>query len=317
MKYYGGIDLGGTNSKIGLLDEKGNIIFTVYAKTESSYGYEAIVKKLIDILKVEMKNRDIEFENLISLGVGVPGPVVNKSTVLMWANFPWPKDLNLAEAFSKELGKPVFIDNDVNVITLGELWVGAAKGYKNVLGMAVGTGIGAGVVVNGEVVSGKNGAGGEIGHITLEKNGKLCGCGKRGCFEAYASSTGITRLAIDRLTVNKSNMLYEVTKDRKPETIDVFECAKQGDEFSLAIVDETCERLAQGISQALTILDSDVVVIGGGVALAGDFLIDKIKKYIPEFLIPSIAKNIEIKVAKLGNDAGIYGAAYLAMQSVK
>ena len=317
MKYYGGIDLGGTNSKIGILDETGKLIFSTYVKTESSYGYEAIVKKLVDVLKTEIEKNNIDFNDFLALGIGVPGPIINKSTVLMWANFDWPNDLNLAEAFKKELGRPVYVDNDVNVITLGESWVGSAKGYKNVLGMAIGTGIGAGVVVDGNVISGKNGAAGEIGHITLEKNGRLCGCGKRGCFEAYASATGISRLAADRLVVNKNNLLYKVTKDRKPETIDVFECAKEGDKLSLDIVDETADYIARGISIALSIIDSEVVVIGGGVSLAGDFLIDKIKSQLPEYLIPSIEKNIEIKIAKLGNDAGIYGAAYLAMQSSK
>ena len=147
MKYYGGIDLGGTNSKIGILDETGKLIFSTYVKTESSYGYEAIVKKLVDVLKTEIEKNNIDFNDFLALGIGVPGPIINKSTVLMWANFDWPNDLNLAEAFKKELGRPVYVDNDVNVITLGESWVGSAKGYKNVLGMAVGTGIGAGVVV--------------------------------------------------------------------------------------------------------------------------------------------------------------------------
>lgn len=317
MKYFGGIDLGGTNSKIGILDENGTIVYSTIVKTESDLGYEETVKKLSDHLKYGLEKNGIKYDDFVALGVGVPGPIVNKSTVLMWANFPWPANLNLAKEFENQLLKPVFIDNDVNVITLGELWVGAAKGYKNVLGMAIGTGIGGGVVVNGEIISGKNGASGEIGHIPLEKKGRLCGCGKRGCFEAYASATGIARIAKDRLEVNKNNMLYNITRDRLPEAKDVFDCAKQGDKLSLEIIEETAEYLAMGISSALTILDSDIVVIGGGVALAGDFLTDKIKKYLPEYLMTSIEKNVEIKIAKLGNDAGIYGAAYLAMQSVK
>ncbi|CAM3134691.1 ROK family protein [Streptobacillus felis] len=317
MKYYGGIDLGGTNSKIGILDETGKIVYSTIVKTESSLGYEESVKKLSDHIKFGLEKNGISYSDFVSLGIGVPGPIVNKSTVLMWANFPWPNNLNLAKEFENELLKPVFLDNDVNVITLGELWVGAAKGYKNVLGMAIGTGIGGGVVVNGEIISGKNGASGEIGHIPIEKKGRLCGCGKRGCFEAYASATGIARIAKDRLQVNKNNELYNLTYGRDPEAKDVFECAKNGDKLSLDIVEETAEYLAIGISSALSILDSDIVVIGGGVALAGDFLIDKIKKYLPEYLMSSIVNNVEIKIAKLGNDAGIYGAAYLAMQSVK
>ncbi|WP_064613440.1 ROK family protein [Streptobacillus moniliformis] len=317
MKYYGGIDLGGTNSKIGILDENGNIIYSTIVKTESNLGYKETIKKLSDCLKVGLDENKINYDDFISLGMGVPGPTVNKSTVIMWANFPWPENLNLANEFENQLSKPVYIDNDVNIITLGELWVGAAKGYKNVLGMAIGTGIGGAVVVNGEIISGKNGASGKIGHIPLEKKGRLCGCGKRGCFEAYASATGIERIAKDRLEVNKNNMLYNLTKDRDIEAKDVFECAKQGDKLSMDIVEETAEYLAMGIGTALSILDSDIVVMGGGVALAGEFLTDKIKKYLPDYLMTSIEKNVEIKIAELGNNAGIYGAAYLAMQSKK
>lgn len=313
MKYYAGIDLGGTNSKIGLLNENGELMFSTSVKTESSLGYTPIVKKIVETLKENMKENNISYESLVAVGVGVPGPIVNNSTVLMFSNFNWPNNLNLAVEFEKEFLKPVFLDNDVNVITLGELWVGAAKGYKNVLGMAIGTGIGAGIVINGNIISTKNGASGELGHITLEKKGRLCGCGKRGCLEAYASATAISRIAIDRLRVNKNNMLYEVTKGIEVEAKDVFDCAKKGDKLSLDIVEETAEYLAMGIANALSIIDSDVVVIGGGVSLAGDFLLDKVKSYIPEYLLSAISNNIELKIAKLGNDAGIYGSAYLAM----
>lgn len=314
MKYYGGIDLGGTNSKIGLIDENGNIIFSSSIKTESYTGYNEVAKKISDYFKYEVEKKGIDYKDVIAVGMGVPGPVLENSTVLMWANFNWPENLNLSQVFEQELLRPVFLDNDVNIITLGELWMGGAKGYKNVLGLAIGTGVGAGLIINGKPISGKNGAAGEIGHIPLEKNGRLCGCGKRGCLEAYCSATGIARIAQDRLVVNKNNLLYTMTKDRLPEAKDVFECAKQGDLLSLEIVDETAEYLAMGISSALSIVDSDVVVIGGGVAQAGDFLLDKIKEYMPKYVIKSILNNFEIKLAKLGNDAGIYGAAYLAMK---
>ena len=313
MKYYGGIDLGGTNSKIGILDETGKLIFSAYVKTESSYGYEAIVKKLVDVLKTEIEKNNIDFNDFVSLGVGVPGPIINKSTVLMWANFDWPNNLNLAEAFKKELGRPVYVDNDVNVITLGEMWKGAAQGYKNVLGLAVGTGIGGGIIVDGKLVSGEHGAGGEVGHIKIEPNGKLCGCGQKGCWEAYASATGIIREAKSRLAVNKQNLLYEMTKGRDLEAKDVFDAARKGDEFSIDIVDYEAEKLALGIGNLLSILDPEIVVVGGGVALAGDFLFDRVKEKLKDVVFPSILENLKIVTATLGNDAGILGAAYLGM----
>lgn len=313
MKYYGGIDLGGTNTKIGLLDENGTMIFNTSIKTNSQEGVNKTITRICDTLLAKMQEYSISIDNLNSVGVGIPGPVVDKRVIKMFANFPWPKNLDLAKEFEEHLHKPVYIDNDVNVITLGEVWVGAAKGYNEVLGLAIGTGIGGGIVSNGKIVSGKVGAAGEIGHIKLFPNGSLCGCGQKGCFEAYASATGIIREASSRLMVNKNNLLYELTKDRELEAKDVFEAAKQGDKFSLDIVENEAELIAYGLANMLNILDPKVVVIGGGVALAGEILFSKIREKLPKYAIAPVLENLEIKEAILGNDAGIYGSAYLAI----
>ena len=157
MNYYVGIDLGGTNTKIGLVDEAGNIIFTTIVKTDSMEGFEKTVERLSKILLEQVKGSNINFEvDVKGIGIGVPGPIVNARIVKFWANFPWPKESDLAGEFEKHLNKQVKVDNDVNVITLGEMWKGAAQGYKNVLGLAIGTGIGGGVIVDGKLVSGKN-----------------------------------------------------------------------------------------------------------------------------------------------------------------
>ena len=193
------------------------------------------------------------------------------------------------------------------------MWKGAAQGYKNVLGLAVGTGIGGGIIVDGKLVSGEHGAGGEVGHIKIEPNGKLCGCGQKGCWEAYASATGIIREANSRLAVSKQNLLYETTKGRELEAKDVFDAAKKGDEFSLDIVDYEAEKLAFGIGNLLSILDPEIVVVGGGVALAGDILFDRVKEKLKDVAFPSTLENLRIVAATLGNDAGILGAAYLGM----
>lgn len=317
MKYYGGIDLGGTNTKIGLLDEKGTMIFNTSIKTNSQEGVEKSVKRICDTLLAKMQEYSVEIENLSAIGVGIPGPAVNKRVIKMFANFPWPKNLDLAREFEKHLGKPVYIENDVNVITLGEVWVGAAKGYDEVLGMAIGTGIGGAVISNGKIVPGKIGAAGEVGHIKLYPNGKLCGCGQKGCFEAYASATGIIREATSRLMVNKNNLLYEMTKDRELEAKDVFDAAKQGDKFSIDIVDDIAELISYGLGNILNILDPQIVVIGGGVALAGELLFSKIREKLSKYTLVPILETLEIKEAMLGNDAGIYGAAYLAMIEAK
>ena len=313
MNYYVGMDLGGTNTKIGLVDEGGNIIFTTIVKTESKEGLEKTVERLSKILIEQIKGSNIDYDDVKGVGLGVPGPVVNERTVKFWANFPWPKEVDLAAEFEKNLNKKVKVDNDVNVITLGEMWKGAAQGYKNVLGLAIGTGIGGGIIVDGKLVSGEHGAGGEVGHIKIEPNGKLCGCGQKGCWEAYASATGIIREAKSRLAVNRQNLLYEMTKGRDLEAKDVFDAAKKGDAFSIDIVDYEAEKLALGIGNLLSILDPEIVVVGGGVALAGDILFDRVKEKLKDVAFPSILENLKIVTATLGNDAGILGAAYLGM----
>ena len=311
MNYYVGIDLGGTNTKIGLLDEDGNILFSTIVKTESEQGFEKTIERLSNILKIQVNNLNISFNDVAGVGLGVPGPVANGRIVKFWANFPWPVNVDLAAEFEKHLGVPVKVDNDVNVITLGEMWKGGGRGYKNVLGLAIGTGIGGGVVVNGKLVSGKHGAGGEVGHIKVERDGKLCGCGQEGCWEAYASATGLVREAKSRLTVNKNNLLYERTKDREVEAKDIFDAARDGDEFSLNLVDYEAEFIALGIGNLLNVLDTDVVVVGGGIALAGDILFDKINEKLRKYAMLSTLEGLKIVPAELGNDAGIYGAAYL------
>ena len=311
MNYYVGIDLGGTNTKIGLLDEDGNILFSTIVKTESEQGFEKTIERLSNILKIQVSNLNISFNDVAGVGLGVPGPVANGRIVKFWANFPWPVNVDLAAEFEKHLGVPVKVDNDVNVITLGEMWKGGGRGYKNVLGLAIGTGIGGGVVVNGKLVSGKNGAGGEVGHIKVERDGKLCGCGQEGCWEAYASAKGLVREAKSRLTVNKNNLLYERTKDREVEAKDIFDAARDGDEFSLNLVDYEAEFIALGIGNLLNVLDTDVVVVGGGIALAGAILFDKINEKLRKYAMLSTLEGLKIVPAELGNDAGIYGAAYL------
>lgn len=311
MSYYVGIDLGGTNTKIGLVDSEGNIIFTTIVKTDSREGYEKTIERLSKITIEQVKSANIDFDDVAGVGLGVPGPVVDERVVKFWANFPWEANVDLAAEFEKHLEKPVKVDNDVNVITLGEMWKGAAAGYKNVLGLAIGTGIGGGVVVEKKLVSGKNGAGGEVGHIKVERDGKLCGCGQFGCWEAYASATGIIREAKSRLAVNRNNMLAEKVEGRELEAKDIFDAAKEGDEFSLSLVDYEAEYIAIGIGNLLNVLDTEIIVIGGGVSLAGPILFDKVNEKLKKYAMPATLENLKIVPATLGNDAGIIGAAYL------
>lgn len=313
MKYYAGVDLGGTNTKIGILDIGGNIFKSSIIKTFSDRGVEDTLNRIWETIKNLAQELNIDIKDLAGIGIGIPGPVKDQSIVKFFANFPWEKNLNIKELMEKISGVETKLDNDVNIIAMGEAKYGAAKGSSSSVTIALGTGIGGGIYINGSLISGFSGAGGEIGHIKLEKDGKLCGCGQRGCFEAYASATGMIREAVSRLAVNKNNLLYEIIdrKIDKLEAKDIFDAAKQGDNFSLEIVDYETEYLAMGIGNILNILNPEVIVIGGGVALAGDILFNPLKEKLKKYVLPVALEDLKIVPGVLGNEAGIKGAVGL------
>lgn len=313
MKYFTGVDIGGTNTKIGILNEKGDILKSIVIKTESIKGVDYTLNKIWETVKELSKNINISIDEIEGIGMGIPGPVINQSIVGFFANFPWEKNINLSEMMEKISGKKTKLDNDVNVIALGEAIYGAGKGFSKSLTVALGTGIGGGIIIDGKIISGATGAGGEIGHMKLEREGKLCGCGQKGCFEAYASATGIIREAISRLQVNKNNGLYRAIDGdlNKLEAKHIFDEAKTGDKFSLDLVDYISEYLAMGISNLLNILNPEIVILSGGVALAGDILLDKVKEKIPKYALDITFEKLKIKLGKLGNDSGIKGASAL------
>ncbi len=316
-KYIIGIDLGGTNIKAGLVKvEDGTIVDSFSIKTESEKGSSNTFDRIANFVDDIIKKEKLTKKDILGLGMGIPGPVLNNEIVSFFANFPWEDNLNVAEELKKRTGLEVKLDNDVNVITLGEAWTGAAQGYKNVLGIALGTGIGGGLVVNGHLFGGTSGGAGEIGHIKIEENGKLCGCGQKGCWEAYASATGLEREATSRLRVNKNNLVWKKIEGdiTKLEAKHIFDAAKEGDKFALELVDYETRYVALGLSTVLNVMNPEIVVIGGGVSLAGDILFDGIKEKIKEnTLIPILNGLKDIVPAKLGNDAGIVGAAALIL----
>lgn len=313
MRYYAGVDLGGTNTKIGILDIDGNIFKSSIIKTFSDRGVDDTLNRIWETIRNLVQELDIDIKNLSGIGIGIPGPVKDQSIVKFFANFPWEKNINVKELMEKISGVETKLDNDVNIIAMGEAKYGAAKSSSSSVTIALGTGIGGGIYINGSLISGFSGAGGEIGHIKLEKDGKLCGCGQRGCFEAYASATGMIREAVSRLAVNKSNLLYELIDKKidKLEAKDIFDAAKQGDTFSLDIIDYETEYLAMGIGNILNILNPEVIVIGGGVALAGDILFNPLKEKLKKYVLPVALEDLKIVPGVLGNEAGIKGAVGL------
>ncbi|MEG1807274.1 MAG: ROK family protein [Cetobacterium sp.] len=315
MNYFAGVDIGGTNTKIGVLNSEGDILKSTSIKTESIMGVDYTLNKIWETIQNLLEELEIDEVMIKGIGMGIPGPVIDRKIVGFFANFPWDKNIDISEKMEKISGIKTRLDNDVNVIALGETLYGAGKGFSKSVTIALGTGIGGGIFIDGKLVSGATGAGGEIGHMKLEKDGKLCGCGQRGCFETYASATGVVREALSRLQINKNNSLYKrIDGDlNRLEAKYVFDEAKNGDKFSLDIVDYVSEYLAMGIGNILNIINPEVVILSGGVALAGDILLDKVKEKLPNYALEITVEKLKIKIGELGNDAGIKGASALTI----
>ncbi|MDU1909640.1 ROK family protein [Fusobacterium sp.] len=313
MDYYVGVDLGGTNTKIGLLNIEGDILKSSIIKTLSSEGVDKTMERIWIVIQELAKETDVNIENIKGIGMGIPGPVEDQSIVAFFANFPWGTNVNIKEKLEKITGIETKLDNDANIIALGEAKYGAAKGSKSSVTVALGTGIGGGIYVNGMLISGYKGAGGEVGHMKIVKDGRLCGCGQKGCFEAYASATGLIREAVSRLTVNKQNLLYTMIEGNIAglEAKDIFDAAKEGDIFSLDLVDYEAEYLAMGIANILNIVNPETIVLGGGVALAGDILLNPLRKKLEKYALPVTLEDLKIVQGVLGNEAGIKGAVGL------
>ena len=313
MNYYAGVDLGGTNTKIGILNREGDILKSRIIKTLSAEGVDNTLERIWKTIQELAQELDINIKNIKGIGLGIPGPVLEQSIVAFFANFPWERNINIKEKLEKLTGIETKLDNDANIIALGEAKYGAAKGSKSSVTVALGTGIGGGIYIDGKLVSGAKGAAGEVGHMKIVKDGKLCGCGQRGCFEAYVSATGLIREAVSRLTVNKQNLLYKMIDGdlMKLEAKDIFDAAREGDAFSLDLVDYEAEYLALGIANILNIINPEVVVLGGGVALAGDILLNPMREKMVKYALPVTLEELQIVQGVLGNEAGIKGAVGL------
>lgn len=315
MNYFVGIDIGGTNVEIGILNAQGDILGKESIKTESKKGAEDTFNRIWNKTKELAEKLKIKVEDIEAIGLGIPGPVVNNSVVKIAANFSWNNDFPAKDLMEKVTGKPVKVGNDVKVIALGETLFGAGKGYKNSITIPIGTGIAAGIIIDGKILEGAGGAAGEFGHVVVNKEGYKCGCGLTGCLETYCSATGIVREGRRRLELDKNNALYEVIGGdlEKLEAKHIFDLAKKGDKFSSEIVDFFCEKLAEGIGMLLNIINPEIIIFTGGVARAGEIITDGVKKYLPKYALGMTMENLIFTFGKLEEEAGIKGAAALVM----
>jgi glucokinase len=304
-----GIDLGGTTVKIGFLSENGEILNNWQIPTDTEENGKNILTDIVKSIDEKIVEFGYEKNEFLGAGIGVPGPVTNDGVLLGAVNLGWKEEVRIEEKLSELLGLPVKADNDANVATIGEMWTGSGSGATDMIFVTLGTGVGGGVITNGSIVKGANGGGGEIGHITVELNeGEACNCGKTGCLETVASATGIVRETEKALSKFEGSSILQSYE--KLNAKNIFDAAKNEDEFALSMVDQLGQYLGLALANIASTTNPKAIVIGGGVSKAGSILIDVIKKHFTRFVFAA-NKNVDFEIAKLENDAGIIGAAYL------
>lgn len=312
MKEYAfGIDLGGTTAKVGLFTTTGTLLEKWEVPTDTSNAGEHILANLASAIRGKMAEKGLTNQQVEGVGIGVPGPILDASIVpIVCANLGGFGNCNIAAELGALLGgMTVKVGNDANVAALGEIWQGIAKGCSNAVMVTLGTGVGGGVIVDGKVIDGTHGAGGEIGHITVNPaETATCGCGKHGCLEQYSSATGVVRCMKKLLAENPDTAC--VLRDKDFVAKDVFDAARSGDALALREVDEMAAMLGMALANLAATTDPEMFMLGGGVARAGDILFDPLVRHYQEFAFKS-CREIPIKAASLGNDAGIYGAVRL------
>ena len=304
--YVFGVDIGGTTVKIGLFSTEGELLDKWEITTRTDDGGAYILGDIADSVKAKMEERGISKEDVLGVGMGVPGPVRDDGTVIKCVNLGWGV-FNAAEELSQLLGVKVKVGNDANMAALGEMWQGGGKGHENIVMITLGTGVGGGIILGGKMLAGVNGAGGEIGHMTMDlSETDVCNCGKRGCLEQYASATGIVRMANKAL--NDSDRPSKLREVQYISAKEIFDAAKTGDDLAMELVDELGKKLGLAMAQVAAVVDPEVFVFGGGVSRAGQIIIDATEKYFKQYAFHA-CRNTTFELAVLGNDAGMYGGA--------
>ena len=308
-RYVFGADIGGTTAKIGLLTETGEKVDFWEVPTRTDNGGEFVLTDVAEAIRAKINEKNINDADVVGVGVGVPGAVNVDGLCYQAVNLGWENRAVVNELHSK-VKLPVKAGNDANVAALGESWKGGGQGYQNMLLVTLGTGVGGGIINEGKILNGAKGSGGEIGHIHLvDDEPDTCGCGKHGCFEQYASATGAVRIA--------KRILAETTEDSVLrsgafECKDIFDAAKKGDAVATRIAERYGYYLGKGIAITASVVNPEIIVLGGGVSKAGEMLFDLLKPSFEEFVFPG-CKDVKFALAKLGNDAGVYGAAKMLL----
>lgn len=316
MKYIYGVDLGGTTVKMGLFDGEGKELlekWEIPTRKEESGAY--ILPDIAKAIHDKNEEKKISVEDIVGIGMGVPGPITEDGRVLKCANLGWG-----IFSVSEELGRMtgvsrICVGNDANVAALGEQWRGGGRGFESIVMVTLGTGVGGGIILHGRILTGSNGAAGEIGHITVNpKETRVCGCGKKGCLEQYSSATGITRMSKEAL--ENSTVDSELRRYDHPITgLELFKAYKNDDALAKEIVDTFSDYLGMGLAHVAAVVDPQAFVIGGGVSKNGQIVIDVIQEKYEQDVMFAL-KGKQFRLAELGNDAGMYGACRMVLTSL-
>ena len=307
MKQYFGIDIGGTSVKLGIVSETGKVL----AKGEQSVSFDGYQTPVLATVRKAAKEfltaQNISVENLVGIGVSATGQIDSRKGIVAGTcgNFPNYIGSPIKAALEEDFGLPVTVANDANCMTLGEVWVGGAQGYTDVIGVTLGTGVGGGILTGGHLLEGARGLGGELGHYrTHALDGVPCTCGATGCWERYAATTALVRAA----------------KEKNPEWCDgraIFAAAEAGNETVLALLDAWTDEIAQGLAGMVHIFNPQLILIGGGVSAQQKLLIDPIAAKVKTSVMPAFAEGLEVRAAQLHNDAGMVGAVYYFKQTME
>lgn len=310
-KYAYGVDIGGTTVKIGVFKVDGTLLEKWEIPTRKEQSGSLIISDIAASIHANMKERGYAAEDIVGVGAGAPGAVDENGVIYQAINLEWGK-FNLEKQLEEALKLPAKAGNDANVAALGEMWKGGGQGFKDMVMVTLGTGVGGGVICNGKLIAGFMGGAGEIGHMNVEEKETVpCNCGLMGCLEQYASATGVVTLAKRRLEADDAE---SVLREGELSAKRVWDAVKAGDKVAMEIADKFGYYLGKGLTNIAAVTNPEVFVIGGGVSRAGEILFEYIRPYFKRYVFKG-CKQVEFVLAKLGNDAGIYGAAQLVIGS--
>lgn len=312
--YRLGIDLGGTNIAAGVVDEDYKIIGTGKVKTGAHRSNDEIADDMAKAARMAIKDAGIDISEIAAMGIGSPGSVIPSKGIVATSNNLKFSNLPLCAMMKERLGVDFYIENDANAAAYGELLAGAGKGCKNFVAITLGTGVGSGIIIDGKIFSGSNNAGGELGHTVIVVDGEACTCGRKGCWETYASATALIRQTKAEMEANKNSIMWKLCDGdiNRVNGKTAFDAMRENDESGIKVVNQYIRYIAIGVTNVINIFQPEVLCIGGGISKEGDVLVKPIVQFVEkERYSKNIEKQTAVKVAALGNDAGIIGAAFL------